>query len=86
MCGTYTHSAVIISFKYPSQERKILPAARTTFSKVVQFCLRRKLPVPGAKRGLFCICVESTNSSSEDKELFLLIYTTQYEAILVTYG
>ena len=33
MCGTYTHSAVIISFKYPSQERKILPAARTTLQQ-----------------------------------------------------
>ena len=26
-----------------------------------KFCLRRKLPAPGTKGGLFCICVESRN-------------------------
>ena len=26
-----------------------------------KFCLRRKLPAPGLKGGLFCICVESRN-------------------------
>ena len=26
-----------------------------------QFCLRRKLPVPGTKGGIFCVCVESIN-------------------------
>ena len=25
-----------------------------------KFCLRRKLPAPGTKGGLFCICVESS--------------------------
>jgi hypothetical protein len=33
-------------------------AARTTVHhRVVQFCLRRELPAPGTKGGLFCICV-----------------------------
>ena len=55
--------------------RRFLPAARTTrarsaqfrlrrelpCTRVVQFCLRRKLPAPGTKGGLFCICVESRN-------------------------
>jgi hypothetical protein len=26
-----------------------------------KFCLRRKLPAPGTKGGLFCICAESMN-------------------------
>ena len=36
--------------------RRELPCTRA-----VQFCLRRKLPAPGFKGGLFCICVESRN-------------------------
>ena len=31
------------------------------FSGWFKFCLRRKLPAPGNKGGLFCICVESRN-------------------------
>ena len=31
------------------------------FKFILNFCLRRKLPAPGTKGGLFCICVESRN-------------------------
>ena len=46
--------------------RRLLPAARTTLQQGggawfnFAFFLRRELPAPGAKGGLFCICVDST--------------------------
>ena len=44
-----------INANYPSQERAILPAARTTLHQVVQICLRRKLPAPALKGGYFVV-------------------------------
>ena len=50
---------------YSLNKRTIEPARqiarRTTRARNAQFRLRRELPAPGTKGGLFCACVESRN-------------------------
>ena len=43
----------------PEPDPEPQPEQISGLARWVQFCLRRKLPAPGTKGGLFCICVES---------------------------